>query len=642
MTEDTFPKLLIAQAKRFGKSKVALREKDFGIWQEVTWAQYLENVKAFSLGLVRLGLERGDKISIIGDNRPEWVYAELAAQAAGGISVGLYQDSVAKEVRYVIDHSDSEFLIVEDQEQVDKIIEIKNDLPKVKKVIYYDPKGLRGYKEEFLMSFTAVLELGREHEREHPGLFEANVAAGKGSDVAIICYTSGTTGVSKGAMLTFDNLLAMGKHLTTIDPVKETDEYVSFLPLAWIGEQMMTLSTGLLIGLTVNFPEEPETAQENIREIGPHVMFSPPRIWENMVSTVQVKIEDTSAFKRFCYDLCLPVGQQMADYKFRKQKPPLWLKLAYAFANVVMLMPLRDHLGLLRIRRAYTGGAALGPDTFKFFHAIGVNLKQIYGQTEISGISVVHRDDDVKFETVGKPIPETEIMVSDTGEILSRSPSVFVGYYKQPEITAETLRDGWLHSGDAGILDEDGHLVVIDRMKDVMRLVDGTKFSPQYIENKLKFSQYVKEAVVVGQDRPYVAALINIDMANVGKWAENRQIPYTTYTDLAQKEHVYELIARDVERVNKDLPRAARIKKFVLLHKELDADDEELTRTRKVRRKFVEERYAWLIEELYGESEMIEIEADIKYRDGRQAKIQTSLKVRFVEPAQDAKELEVV
>lgn len=642
MVEDTFPKLLLAKAKKFGNRRVALREKDCGIWQEVTWEQYLENVKAFSLGLVKLGLKRGDKISIVGDNRPEWIYAELGAHAAGAVSVGIYQDSVPKEVQYVIEHSDSKFVVVEDQEQVDKILEIIDDLPEVKKVIYYDPKGLRSYKNEVLMSFTAVQELGREYEREHPGLFKANVEAGNGSDLAIICYTSGTTGVSKGAMLTFDNLISMGRSLNAIDPLRETDEYVSFLPLAWIGEQMMTLSTGLLVGFTVNFPEEPETVQENIREIGPHVMFSPPRIWENMVSTVQVKIEDTTALKRFFYNRCLPIGQRMADYKFRKEKPPLWMKLAYVFANIVMLMPLRDHLGLLRIRRAYTGGAALGPDTFKFFHAIGVNLKQIYGQTEIAGISVVHRDGDIKFETVGRPIPGTDIRISDTGEILSRSPSVFVGYYKQPEITAETLRDGWLHSGDAGIIDEDGHLVVIDRMKDVMQLVDGTKFSPQYVENKLKFSQYIKEAVVIGKDQPYVTALINIDMANVGKWAENHQIPYTTYTDLAQKDPVYDLIFKDVQRVNKDLPKAARIKKFVLLHKELDADDEELTRTRKVRRKFVEERYAYLIGELYGQNELITVEADVKYRDGRQAKIQTSLKIRCVEPMQDIKELEAV
>lgn len=642
MVADTFPKLLMQKAEKYGAKKVALREKEYGIWQEVTWQQYLENVKFFSLGLIRLGLERGDKVSIIGDNRPEWVYAELAAQAAGAISVGIYQDSVPKEVAYVIDHSDSTFVVVEDQEQVDKILEIRHALPKVKKVVYYDPKGLRNYKDPLLISFEAVQDLGREIEGQMPGIFEAGVARGRGDDLAIICYTSGTTGSSKGAMLTFNNLLSMGRNLTSIDPVKDTDEYVSFLPLAWIGEQMMSLSCGLMVGFTINFPEEPETVQENIREIGPHVMFSPPRIWENMLSTVQVKIEDTSRFKRFCYNRCLPIGERMADCRFRKVRPSLILRALYAVANLVMLLPLRDHLGLARIRRAYTGGAALGPDTFKFFHAIGVNLKQIYGQTEISGISVVHRDGDVKFETVGKPIPETEVKLSDTGEILSRSPSVFVGYYKQPDMTRETLRDGWLHSGDAGIIDEDGHLVVIDRMKDVMKLVDGTKFSPQYIENKLKFSQYVKEAVVVGMDRPYVGALINIDMANVGKWAENHQIPYTTYTDLSQKQQVYDLICGDVERVNRDLPKSARVKRFVLLHKELDADDEELTRTRKVRRKFVEERYSYLIEQLYGEKDEIRVEAEVKYRDGRQAKIQTSLKIRFVEPVSGVRELEAV
>ncbi|RME54282.1 MAG: long-chain fatty acid--CoA ligase, partial [Caldilineae bacterium] len=403
-------------------------------------------------------------------------------------------------------------------------------------------------------------------------------------------------------------------------------EFVSFLPLAWIGEQMMALACGLNVGFTLNFPEEPETVQENIREIGPQVMFSPPRIWESMLSQVQVKIEDTTWLKRKAFDWALAVGYEMADTRFAKQRPSLGLRLRYALADLLVFQMVKDQLGLRHIRRCYTGGAALGPDVFRFYHALGVNLKQIYGQTEVSGISVVHRDGDVKFQTVGLPIPETEVRIAENGEILTRSPAVFQGYYKNPEATAETLVDGWLHSGDAGYFDEDGHLIVIDRAKDVMTLADGTKFSPQFIENKLKFSQYIREAVVFGGDWPYVTAMINIDFGNVGKWAENHHLAYTTYTDLAQKPEVYELIRQDVDRTNADLPEAARIRRFLLLHKELDADDAELTRTRKVRRRFVAERYKYIIDALYGEDDHLDVETTITYQDGSEAVIQTRLR----------------
>jgi len=631
-TADTFPKLLMAKAAEYGDDKVALREKEFGIWQSVTWREYLEHVKYFSLGLISLGLRPGDKIAIVGDNRPEWVYAELAAQAAGAISLGLYQDSVAKELQYLIDFADARFVVVEDQEQVDKMIEVWDELPKVEKVIYYDPKGLRHYQEPFLMYFPEVEELGRAYEKEHPGLFEANVAQGKWDDVAILCTTSGTTGLPKLAMLTHGNLISMGRNLMAVDPATPDDEFVSFLPLAWIGEQMMSLSCGLTVGFTINFPEEPETVQENIREIGPQVMFSPPRIWENMVSQVQVKIEDTTRLKRTMFNWAMRIGHQYADARFEKREPSLGLKLKYRLADWLVFQMIKDQLGLRHIRHAYTGGAALGPDVFRFFHAMGVNLKQIYGQTEISGISVVHRDGDIKFQTVGLPLPQTEVRIDEkTGEICSRSPSVFVGYYNNPQATAETLVDGWLHSGDAGYFDEDGHLIVIDRAKDVMTLHDGTRFSPQFIENKLKFSPYIKEAVVFGGDWPYVSAMINIDMANVGKWAENHQIAYTTYTDLAQKPEVYALIGRDVARANAELPPAARIKRYLLLHKELDADDAELTRTRKVRRRFINERYKEIIDGLYGDSDFLKIQSTITYQDGRTAVIETTLRIQEVD-----------
>ena len=628
---DTFPQLLLERAAEYGDSKIALRQKEFGIWQAVTWREYLAHVKYFCLGLVSMGLERGDTIAIIGDSRPEWVYAELAAQSAGANSIGIYQDAIVSETAYIITHADIKFIIAEDQEQVDKILEMWSELPLVRKVIYYDPKGLRNYTEDFLMFFPDVETLGREYEKDFPNWFEQSVAQGKETDLAILSTTSGTTGDPKLAMLTHKNLLSMGRNLMKVDPIEPDDEFVSFLPLAWIGEQMMSFACSLQQGFTLNFPEEPETVQENIREIGPQVMFSPPRIWEIMVSRVQVKIEDTSWLKKKLFHWALPVGYEMADTRFRKEEPSLSLKFRYFLADWSVFQMIKDYLGLRHLRRAYTGGAALGPDVFRFFHALGVNLKQVYGQTETGGISVLHRDGDVKFQTVGTPIPETEIRIDENGEILVRSPAVLQGYYRNEEATREALKDGWLHSGDAGYFDEDGHLIVIDRAKDVMTLHDGTKFSPQFIENKLKYSPYVKEAVVFGGDWPFVAAMINIEMENVGKWAENNHIAYTTYTDLSQKLPVYELIRKHVETSNADLPPAARIQRFLLLHKELDPDDAELTRTRKVRRRFVTQRYDDIISALYSQNDHLDVETTVTYQDGRTAMIQTRLRIGTLE-----------
>jgi long-chain acyl-CoA synthetase len=628
--DDTFPKLLVRNAARH-PDKVAMREKEFGIWQPFTWREVHDHVRDFSLGLVSLGLRRGDKVAIIGDNRPEWVWSELAAQGAGAASVGLYQDSNLSEVAFVIDHCDAAFVVAEDQEQVDKILDMLDKLPKVRGVVYTDPRGLRKYDHPKLISFEAVEEKGRALASGRPGLWEENVRAGRVDDVAIISYTSGTTGFPKGAMLTFRNLLSMALSLGDVDPKRPDDEFVSFLPLAWIGEQMMSISAALAVGFTVNFPEEPETVMENIREIGPHVMFAPPRIWENLTSTVQVKIMDTTPFKRFMYERCLPIGRKVADLRFQKKPVPLSLRIAYRLAHWGLFRALKDRLGFTHLRSGSTGGAALGPDVFRFFHALGVPLKQIYGQTEISGISCIHRDEDIQFHTVGKPIPGTEVRISERGEILSRSAAIFTGYYKNEEATREALEGGWLHSGDAGYLTEDQHLVVIDRIKDVMQLADGTQYSPQFIENRLKFSPYVKEAVVVGKGRPYLTAMLNIDMGVVGKWAEKNRLSYTTYTDLSAKPEVYDLVQKEVDQVNETLPAAARIQKFVLLYKELDADDEELTRTRKVRRGFVEERYKVVIDALYGDRGAVDIDTTIKFQDGKTARIQTTLLVRRLE-----------
>jgi long-chain acyl-CoA synthetase len=631
--ELTLPKLLLQQAARHGDRKVALREKEFGIWQSFTWNDYLRHVREFSLGLVSLGLQRGDKVAIIGDNRPEWVFAELAALAAGAVAFGVYQDSQTKEVGYVIDNADAVFVVAEDQEQVDKILELRDQLPKVRAVIYADPKGMRKYDEPFLVSFPEVEAKGRELAAKSPGLFEESIARGTGGDLAIIAYTSGTTGFPKGSLLSHTNMLAMAASLLAVDPKHPEDEFLSFLPLPWIGEQMMGVATALLVGFTVNFPEEPETVQGDMREIGPHVMFSPPRIWENLAATVQVKVMDATPLKRLAFGWAMPVGARMADCRFQKRQPSLGLRVAYLAAYWGVFRALRDRLGFSRLRSASTGGAALGPDTFRFFHALGVSLKQIYGQTEISGISCIHRDGDINFDSVGKPIPGTEIRIAEDGEILSRSPSVFRGYYKNDEATAGVLRDGWLHSGDAGYFTADGHLVVIDRVKDVMHLTDRTRFSPQFIENKLKFSPYVKEAVVLGNGRDYITALINIDMPIVGKWAEKNRIGYTTYTDLSAKEGVYDLIEAEVRKVNGDLERIeARtvICKFVLLYKELDADDDELTRTKKVRRGFIGERYGEVIEAMYNGLSSVAIDTTIKFQDGRTSRIKTTVAVRTV------------
>jgi long-chain acyl-CoA synthetase len=628
MKGDTLPKLLKEQAEKLGHRRHALREKDYGIWQSFTWQEYYEHVKYLCLGMVSLGLKKDDKVSIIGDNRPEWIYAELAAQCVGAIPIGIYQDSILKEVSYIINLSQSKFVIAEDQEQCDKILDMLEELPSVKYIIYHDPKGMRDYDEPKLLYFPDVEALGRRYEEDHPGFFDLQVEATREEDAAAICTTSGTTGNPKLSLLSHKNMVHMARNLGEVDKKFASDEFVSFLPLPWIGEQMMAISSALLFGFTVNFPEKPETAQDDVREIGPNVMFSPPRVWENMAATVQVKIMDASPFKRFVYEKCLPIGYHWADLKFQKKSPSLFDKIKYGIAYCLVFRALKDRLGFSNIRSASTGGAALGPDTFRFFHALGVNLKQIYGQTEISGISCIHYDGDVDFDKVGKPIPGTEIKITDDGEIISRSSSLFMGYYENREATEETIIDGWLHSGDAGYFNDKGHLVVIDRVKDVMTLGDGTKFSPQFIENKLKFSPYIKEAVAIGHERDYIVAMICIDFEIVGKWAESNRLAYTTYTDLASQEPIYGMIQEELALVNESLPEAARVRKFVLLYKELDADDDELTRTRKVRRRFVDEKYRDIIEGMYADKELIHIETIITYQDGNTRQLKTDINVK--------------
>jgi len=631
MTEyKTLPQLLKRNALRFGDQKVAIREKEFGIWQSVTWKGYYENVRDFALGLHELGFKAGDKLAYAGDNRPEGLFSELAVQVLGGAIVGIYPDSHLDQVAYIINHSDSVFVVAGDQEQADKILEVKDKCPLVKKVIVDDPKGMRRYDDPILTFFRDIQNLGRARAEKEPRLFDEMIERVKPDDVGMINYTSGTTGLPKGSMITHRNMFSVARAQDEVDEASEDFEYVSFLPFPWIGEQEFGVYWSLYKGFTVNFPEKVETVQENIREIGPHIMLAPPRIWERMCSDIQVKIQDAAWIKRIFYKIFLHVGYRMADFKLQKRRPSAGWKILGWAAYFFLFRSLRNYLGLSRLRHVYTGGAPLGPEIFHMFQALGVNIKQAYGMTEQTAASIIHRTDDIRLDTVGKPLPGVEFRISDSGELLSRGDTIFKGYYKDPEATEEALRDGWFHSGDAALMEDDGHIIIIDRMSDVMKLTDGSKFSPQLIENKLRFSPYIIDALVIGQDRPFITAMIAIDMANVGKWAENNQIPYTTFTDISQKMETYDLIAGEVARTNVSLPKVAKIRKFVLLYKELDADDDELTRTRKVRRKFVSERYKDLIDALYGDQEELHVEADIRYQDGKGFRMKTFVRVKQV------------
>jgi len=644
-TAKTLPELLVNNAARFGDRRAALREKEFGIWQSVTWQQYLEHVCDFSLGLLSLGLKRGDTVGIIGGNRPEWIYAELAVQAAGAIPFGIFQDSILSEVAYIIDHSEATLIVAEDQEQVDKILDLQDQLPLIKKIIYTDPKGLWDYEEkDLLVEFTEIERLGRQAHQTDPERFQNNVQAINEEDLAIICYTSGTTGNPKGTLLTHKNILSMVASLNSVDRKLPEDQFLSFIPLPWIVEQTMSVFSALFTGYTVNFPEEADTAMADLYEIAPSLIVASPRMWEGISREVMVKHLDASFFKKFVYDICLPIGYRWADFKFEKKNPPLGWKVLYRLAYAAMFRALRDRLGFSKVRSAMTGGAALGPDVFRFFHALGVNLKQIYGQTEVAGYSTIHKDGDINFDSVGIPVPQAEVTIFEpdaegVGQVISRGPGLFQGYLKNEEETQNTIVDGWLHSGDAGYFTEDGHLVIIDRVKDLMHLQSGAKFSPMFIENKLKFCPYIVEAVVLGHEQDSVTAMICIDYKHVGKWAEENRINYTTYSDLAGKGEVYDLIEREVVRVNTTLPDKARIAKFLLLYKELDADDEELTRTKKIRRKFINQKYTKEIAALYSRADQLPIETIIRYQDGKTATLRTNLIIRTMKPADEYEDL---
>lgn len=623
----SIPQLLRWRVQQSG-GKVALREKDFGRWNNYTWDDYYDHVRKTGLGLQKLGLKKGDTLALIGDNIPEMLFTALGAQALGGISAAIYQTTMPDEIAQLLEYMNVTIVFCNDQEQVDKIVEIRDKVPNVKHVIYEDPRGMRDYhSDNWFVFIEDIYRFGEEVHTEYPNLFESMVDDGNADQVCHLCLTSGTTGLPKGTMLTHKNFISMGLQLTEADPLEDTDEYVSFLPFAWIGEQMNSFGVAMATGITINFPESVETAMEDLKEVGPHFMFGAPRIYETIRSQIWLKMDESYWLNRKLYKYFIKIGEKAAGYRMSGKPMPAGLKFKAWLGYQMMFRPLINQLGLLRLRRAYTGGAALGPELFTFYQAIGVNLKQIYGQTEIVGIAYMHRDGDVRSDTVGKPLPNTECRISEEGEILSRSPSVTPGYYKLPEKTAELLEGGWLHSGDAGYVDGNGHLVVIDRLSDVMHNAQGEMFSPMFLENKIKFSPYIKEAVIFGDKRDFAAALINIDPIVVGKWAEDRGISYTTFMDLSAKPEVAQLVKEQITEINSRAEKEHfRIKRFAVLYKLLDTDDGELTKTGKIRRKFVREKYENLYQALYDESiSEKEVEALFQYQDGQSTTVKTKI-----------------
>ncbi len=634
---ETLPQNLVAGHRQYGARKVAMRQKKMGLWRSYTWEESYDQVRQLCLGLVQLGLERGDKVCIIGDNDPEYFWAQLAIQSAGGIAVGIFTDSTPPEIEYVVNHSDATIVFAKDQEQCDKLLEIQRQIANVKRVIYWDEKGLWNYAEPWLVSFAEVQSQGRALEKDKPELFQKLVDQGKGDDLAIFCYTSGTTGLPKGAMITHRNLISGCDQTMQVDPRLDTDEYLSFLPPAWITENVLGLTVHLRRGMVVNFPEAPETVQENIREITPQAMLFSARLWENMMATVQVKITETSWINRLLYSIFMPVGYQVAKLRYESRQPvgTTW-RVLYGLGEIALFHALRDKFGLTRVKSAYSSGAALNPEVIRFFRAIGVNIKQLYGSTEAQ-VHTLHVGDDVRFETVGVPAPGQKIRIADNSEILISGPTVFQGYYKNPADTEKALEvDGsgqsWFHTGDAGYLDKQGHLIYLDRVKEMITLAGGDKYSPQYLEGQLKFSPYIRDVMTLGgEDKPYVTALINIDFDYAGRWAEKHGVAYTTYVDLSQRAEIYDLIREDVQRVNRILPPAAQVRKFVLLHKEFDADEGELTRTRKLRRSLLSQRYGEIIQTMYTGGESVQVSASVKYRDGREGTVETALRIATLE-----------
>ncbi len=624
---DTLPKLLRLRAAENG-SDIAMREKEFGLWQEHSWAEYHDRVRRFALGFHKLGIGKGDVVGIIGDSRPDWVSAAIAAHAVGGMSLGIYQDSLDPEVEYLINYAGARLIVAEDEEQVDKILNLGEGLASVEHIVFCDSRGMRKYDDPRLMSQDDLFAMADDLAVAEPTAYDAMVDATDGEDCAVLCTTSGTTSNPKLAMLSSIGMIRHVANYNEVVPMGADDEYVSVLPMPWIGEQFYALFQPPVCRNKLNFVEEPETMMADMREIGPTFMLLAPRVWEQIAADVRARIMDASPFKRWIYERAMDMGVKAVEQGGVSK-----------LANMIALRALKDRLGFSRLRVAATGGAAMGPDTFKFFMAMGVPLLQLYGQTELLGVYTVHRRGDVDFDTVGKPLPngyEVKIENPDkngVGEIFSRHPNMFLGYFKNEDATAETVIDGWMHTGDAGYFNDNQHLVVIDRIKDIATTLQGDRFSPQFIENKLKFSPYIAEAVILGDGRDYLAAIVCIRFPVMSKWAEQRRLAFTTYSDLSSRPEVYDVIREEVAKVNETLPPAQRIAKFVLLYKELDADDGELTRTRKVRRGVVSEKYDDIIGAIYSNAADVDIDTVITFQDGSKQRVRTTLPVAEMLPA---------
>jgi long-chain acyl-CoA synthetase len=627
-TKHTFPQVLAAQAKRWGTERVAIREKAYGIWQPYTWHDYLQFVKHVALGFLSLGLKRGEPVGIITDNHAEWLFSELGAQVLGAHTLNLYTSSVTKELALGLNRIQAACVVAQDQEQVDKLLEARKDLPHVRRVIYIDRTGMRTYRDNpWLLSFAHLLELGEALERREPGRFEEELGKGKADDLALMIMTSGTMGLPKFAMLSYQSVIDMARKWLETSPIGVGDNWISITPPAWIVDQMWGMGVALCGGMVMNFPETPKTIAEDLREIGPAIMITSSRFWEDLASQIRVRMRDADFIKRGLYRLCQRIGELVVDRESAKRRIPLWLCFFNRMASWVVYRPLLDRVGCSRVRAAITGGHPVSPDVIRFFRAIGLNLKHAYGLTEAGGVFQVQPDGEVKPETVGKALPRTKVRIAGDQEVLVASPSIFMGYFDDPKETAVTLIDGWLHTGDAGYFDADGHLVIIGRKHEIMRTKEGEAFSPDFIETRLKFSPFIKEAVIFGEEMPFITAMLNINMETVGDWAEDRQIPYTTYTDLSQQPAVEELICSEVKEVNEHLPPHMKIRKLLLLYKLLDADDQELTRTGKVRRKFIYEHYHNLIEAMYKDRTQLAVKGKVRYRDGHVGTIETTVKL---------------
>jgi len=647
---DTFPKLLVRNA-RTRPNRTAFRHKDLGIWQSWTWGEVHEIVRAYASGLQSLGLKRGGKIAIVGYNRPYLYWSIAAAQWIGAIPIPVYADSVADEMAYVLAHAEVTHAAVQDQEQVDKLLSVSEQLPQLQHVLYDEQKGLRDYDHSRLHSIESIVEEGRARlaDSQEAEAIERALQDGKGADLAIILYTSGTTGRPKGVMLASDAVIAAAEIGCDFDKLDESDEIMAYLPIAWVGDHIFSYAQAFLAGLCVNCPESPETVADDRREIGATYVFAPPRIFESMLTLTMVRIEDASALKRRMFHYFINHANKVGE-RILNREPGVgaWDRLLWKLGNVLVYAPLRNRFGMTRVKVGYTAGEAIGPEIFRFYRSIGVNLKQLYGQTEASVYITMQPDGEIRADTVGRPAPQVEIRIADNGEVLYRSPGVFVGYYKDDEKTAETkTADGFVHSGDAGFFDQNGHLKIIDRAKDVGKMRDGALFPPKYLENKLKFYPNIKEAVCFGDGRDHVAAFINIDLVAVSNWAERNGVTYASYQELAGHPRVYEMIEKHVDEVNRSLasePRmgGAQIKRFLILHKELDADDGELTRTQKVRRGFIADRYAPLIQALYDGSTEADISTEVTFEDGRKGVISARVKIKDMKlyPAENGHVLE--